>query len=823
MDYYQGFNLHFPIEESDAESFMPYSCFTPLELSGIEDDPIPDYAAVNAKGKSSKSSSKSSNDSNRQRALRKKTAKRGARKAGRGHYASFHAANIGVETMGVQVQVGRADLFTYAVDPEGELSLVFLAAFQEVPVPFQQDAALLEEYKSSVQGLSLDSRTNQTAYPHYFVNNFQASDDSLHISGGDITDSIDIQIGTEKCEKEDVSFAPDFVLANSLAYRSPIDKNINFFNKDFIAADVESVQADDEDCVLVSNVNPLLNLLPEGTYLETIQTYGGSNKPITWQYEDSTISEGTPYFTLSDIEERTEFKSQAFSSLWFERGASIAAGTSETLFQLTTGEDNLFINWELSSQGVTSLSSLLNLDSLNLEMAALQIVSGEPSRYILSLNAYLGRFEQVPAPGNEGVRFEYSIYVRPKNGNGPARFMVIEALSNIPSFDPVNGPTLPSNVEHISQENIINVQSDTWSAEVTLVGGEEVLAEKAWINANDVIYWANGVADQAFFDTDLTLQSPLKATVSSITGSFTWSQYLVDPQNPIHALVYRNPIDFVIVPWFNLNALVQINPALAPLAAVKAGIYSGLAFLYGANIASGQKEPLADVVVYGKYPSSPKLAMNFEIPEENVKDLEKMISLPDDYKIIPMQMSVDSPSKYMLTVEVFSTSVFGGTPYDKATWTVYVMNGEGRTLLHEFHVEYSTQGIDVEEILKPPAQVFMVAASTDVFDVTIKSPSVDISFQAPLTSNTAQKVDVADSWVHSHDRVLWEKGIYDDVYYNGGLWDAQLIPVDAGDVVYMQDASWADLISDNPFEVFYFDSDFHLVSSPWKNIEEINA
>ena len=112
---------------------------------------------------------------------------------------------------------------------------------------------------------------------------------------------------------------------------------------------------------------------------------------------------------------------------------------------------------------------------------------------------------------------------------------------------------------------------------------------------------------------------------------------------------------------------------------------------------------------------------------------------------------------------------------------------------------------------------------TDVFDVTIKSPSVDISFQAPLSSNTAPKINVAGSWVHSHDRVLWEKGIYDDVYYNGGLWDAQLIPVDAGDVVYMQDASWADLISDNPFEVFYFDSDFHLVSSPWKNIEEINA
>ena len=130
--------------------------------------------------------------------------------------------------------------------PEGELSLAFLTAFQEVPVPFQQDAALLEEYKLSVQGLSLDSRTNQTACPHYmyFVNNFQVSDDSLHISGGDITctDSIHIQIGTEKCEKEDVSFTPDFVLANSLAYRSPIDKNINFFNKDFIAADVESVQ-----------------------------------------------------------------------------------------------------------------------------------------------------------------------------------------------------------------------------------------------------------------------------------------------------------------------------------------------------------------------------------------------------------------------------------------------------------------------------------------------------------------------------------------------------------------------------------------------------
>jgi len=235
------------------------------------------------------------------------------------------------------------------------------------------------------------------------------------------------------------------------------------------------------------------------------------------------------------------------------------------------------------------------------------------------------------------------------------------------------------------------------------------------------------------------------------------------------------------------------------------------------------QEPVVDLVTYGDFPAFNRLAMNFEIPEANLADMEKAISLPCEYHIIPMKMTASSVPRYMLTVEIFTqTFVFGGMgPFEKAAWTVYVENKDGDTYLHEFHIEYNTTGIDIEEILKDSAEVFDISSSTNYLDVSIKSESIEADFQVPLAIGN-ERIDLADVWVHSHDKVLWKKGVYDDVYYNGGLWNAQVIPVNAEQATASQVSPWSDLISSHPFEVFFFDADVPLISSPWFNIEEIN-
>mmetsp|Transcript_15233 Transcript_15233/g.33140 ORF Transcript_15233/g.33140 Transcript_15233/m.33140 type:complete len:161 (-) Transcript_15233:774-1256(-) len=157
--------------------------------------------------------------------------------------------------------------------------------------------------------------------------------------------------------------------------------------------------------------------------------------------------------------------------------------------------------------------------------------------------------------------------------------MIIEALSSVDSFDPVSGQVNATNVKHSQVLDILSIESDTWSAQFDLKEAETLSVEKDWINANDVVYWSNVVADEVFFDADFTLQRPENARVINIIGTFMWDQYLKDPQSPVHALVYRKPIDYVIRPWFNLNSFSDSIPGIPELKEVKKTGLWGFSFL----------------------------------------------------------------------------------------------------------------------------------------------------------------------------------------------------------------------------------------------------
>lgn len=194
VDYYQGYNLHFPVQKSYAESLMPFSCFSPLKLA-VDD-------------------------------RKEKDDKKGRRKR-RGHYrndddedegffVSFYVASIGVEFGGMQVQTGRADLFTYAIDPQGDPSLVFIAAFVEVPAFIQLDPMLLENFKGAIEGFATDSTTGEVAYPHLYASTFQVKDDGFVINDieGMVGKSVEIDIG-RRCNAQLTRFPIDFVLGKS--------------------------------------------------------------------------------------------------------------------------------------------------------------------------------------------------------------------------------------------------------------------------------------------------------------------------------------------------------------------------------------------------------------------------------------------------------------------------------------------------------------------------------------------------------------------------------------------------------------------------------
>lgn len=75
--------------------------------------------------------------------------------------------------------------------------------------------------------------------------------------------------------------------------------------------------------------------------------------------------------------------------------------------------------------------------------------------------------------------------------------------------------------------------------------------------------------------------------------------------------------------------------------------------------------------------------------------------------------------------------------------------------------------------------------------------------------------------MYSQEIVLWKKGVYDKIFYNGGLWNVQVIPVDSEQAVVSQVTPWSAFTSESAFEVLFFDANVMFVSHPWFNLEEI--
>lgn len=182
VDYFQGYNLHFQIEESQAKTRMPSSWFSPMKLNILngQRQRIPNSRNRNGSG---------------------------------GYFLSFYVATIAVDIGEMQVRTGRADLFTYAIDPEGEPSLVILAAFVEVPQVFQNNPDLLIAYKSTIEGLSTNAITGEVAYPHHYAFDFRVQDDGFVISSmeGMPEETIEIKINEGRKGRAE-SFSTDFVL-----------------------------------------------------------------------------------------------------------------------------------------------------------------------------------------------------------------------------------------------------------------------------------------------------------------------------------------------------------------------------------------------------------------------------------------------------------------------------------------------------------------------------------------------------------------------------------------------------------------------------------
>ncbi|MGI9287803.1 MAG: hypothetical protein ACR2P1_20630, partial [Pseudomonadales bacterium] len=140
---------------------------------------------------------------------------------------------------------------------------------------------------------------------------------------------------------------------------------------------------------------------------------------------------------------------------------------------------------------------------------------------------------------------------------------VLEARSSKTSFDAASFITKASLVEHDKQNNILTsiveseeqkifrIDSDLSSLEqcpYSTVAGE-------WIEANDFIYWRNGICDRTFYEAGMANSRVKNVPNESITidDQTHWAPFI--ETKPKQTLVFEAPMEFILVPWRNLEAI----------------------------------------------------------------------------------------------------------------------------------------------------------------------------------------------------------------------------------------------------------------------------
>ena len=212
-------------------------------------------------------------------------------------------------------------------------------------------------------------------------------------------------------------------------------------------------------------------------------------------------------------EELLETKASVFSANELQRADTIAERMAEpvTDFFVEPQPPSIYLNFEIIPEQRDALAAAIPLPE-GFQLATVQPIRDTEPLYLLSLNIY--ETQGIAA----GFRAEWSVYVTTEDDPAP-RYMIVEAQSDSPSLDPVNGFTIPADVfvygvdEGVISVYVQVVQDDdtqtpgmSFQATFPLPENPQFLSTTlSWAEANSIIYWGNGVADKIYFNGLITI------------------------------------------------------------------------------------------------------------------------------------------------------------------------------------------------------------------------------------------------------------------------------------------------------------------------------
>ena len=219
-------------------------------------------------------------------------------------------------------------------------------------------------------------------------------------------------------------------------------------------------------------------------------------------------------------------------------------------FTVKAQPSSVYFNFEILPSKLKAFENYVNLPE-GFSLCPMRCLATErKGRYLLTLNTY-----EVTGI-SEGLRAEWSSYVLDEHGT--PRYMVLEAESARFSMDPVDIVTRRSRVEHAADEDLIDTlvgsqDGKLFQASVRVSDADnDVQLHREWIEANDYIYWRNGICDRVFYDSGLA--NPHARIVPSaqaeISNNTHWAPFI--KKMPVHIVQIANAIEFVIEPWSNV-------------------------------------------------------------------------------------------------------------------------------------------------------------------------------------------------------------------------------------------------------------------------------